>query len=120
MKKAIQVVLSVCLLAAAGYFVHQYLNAPVPGDEGKDALWLCTSAGCEREFRTPPAAMVANLKTNPDGAMPCPACGKSLTIRAAECTACMRAVRTIGHGQLPDACPHCKASMHGISVPTPG
>jgi len=113
MKKAVQLILCVCFLAAAGYVVHQHLNAPVPGDEQSDALWVCTSPGCKTDFRTTRSATIANLKVNPDGAMPCPTCGKSLTVRAVECSACKRAVLTSGHGQVPDTCPHCKTAMIG-------
>ena len=119
MKKFLQIMLSVCLLGAAGFIIHQRMNAPVPGDEASDALWVCTSPGCHKEFRTTRAATIQNLQVNPDGAMPCPGCGKSLTVRGFECPSCKRAALTTGHGEVPRTCPHCKAAMLTENASTP-
>lgn len=105
------VILSLAMLGAAAYFVSLNMQ-PEEGVESDGDLtnWLCTAEGCGAEFTTTRRQLLEIYEASPERAVPCPKCTKVLTVQAVQCASCSRLLRTVGHAQIPDVCPHCGKS----------
>lgn len=114
MQVVVKVAVAVTLLGAAAFFVYRSMapgadEAAGPGD----TRWLCTAAGCGKDFSLSFAALNEFYQKNPSAEPPCPACGTSGAVRAAACPSCGKTVPKLDRlaraaAKTPVVCPHCK------------
>ena len=101
--------LLICLLALgqAAYLTWGYFHQPAPDGEDRPVDFVCVAPGCGTEFIKTRPQLLQDQRSNPDGAVTCPKCGKALTKRAVRCPSCKKLVPLVGHGQVPPTCPSC-------------
>ena len=115
-KDMIMMFLAAAFLAVAGIvFINN--QGPKDNGEGLDRLDYYTCQNCGEEFSMT-LAELNEAKVHPETGLPvCPNCGEYTVTHAYPCPNCGRHLKLVGHGQLPDICPHCG---HRIVEPTPG
>ncbi len=114
MHVALKVGVAAALLGAAAFFVYRSM---APGAEEaagpSDTRWLCTAAGCGKDFLLSFKALDEFYQKNPSAEPPCPACGKSGAVRATACPSCGKTIPKRDRlaraaAKAPVVCPHCK------------
>lgn len=77
--------------------------------------WACEAPGCGHGFTLTLHELFKSGKY--DDGVRCPKCGKGECRRSHQCHACRGMIPIVGHGDLPDHCPHCKVR---VFIPRPG
>jgi len=106
-------------LAAAGFFFWRNLSAKSEYGEDLEAptYWLCANEGCGKEFQVSLGEFISAQGTGGEEVrVKCPACGSQKVLRANPCPHCGRNLQLIGHGSLPEICPHCKGKTGEIGA----
>ncbi|MBL8765225.1 MAG: zinc ribbon domain-containing protein [Phycisphaerae bacterium] len=100
-------------MAFAGAYAYKTLTSqPATGEETSEKRYFhCLETGCGADFDMTTGQMVAALKGNTEGSVPCPKCGKALTQERYMCDGCNTTYEPVGHGGRPDKCPHCGKSL---------
>jgi|GEM_PF-2113796 len=100
-------------LAVAALAVAAFVTVRTRGGNAEEGTlatltaWVCTDPGCGAEFRLTRAAVIENQAASEINLVACPSCGKSVTIRAAECPRCKHFNRTLPMGKVPSRCARC-------------
>lgn len=120
MSNQIKVLILVVALVGAGFFFYRSLTASSDSgvDLGEISYWVCANESCGKDFELTLAQLAS---VGQGGFVACPHCGQRKTARAAKCPACSRHITTVGHGSVPELCPHCgiklgEATAHGASA----
>lgn len=120
---SIKVIVLVAAVAGAGFFFYRSLSGPPESgvDMGQPTYWVCRNEACGKDFEISLSEFAKSKDES--GRVKCPACGQMKTQRANKCPSCSRNLELVGHGDLPEVCPHCKAnigeaSLHGKQPPT--
>ena len=111
-----QMILVVVALAAVGGAIFFATRGGDPAaDEGlsREAMFYCGNANCpERQFFSS-LRDLANVEVDEEGNYKCPNCGQFETVRGQACLSCNKVVPYVGHGSLPEKCPHCNQNPAG-------
>lgn len=120
MNTAIKIAIAVALLGAAVVFGLRSMGRSVEtdGDDPTDTRWMCTAEGCGKDFALSFAQLGEFYQKSPGASPPCPACGKSSTVRATACPSCGKTVakhdrQDRSGGAKPPTCPHCGKPLGG-------
>ncbi len=113
---SIKVGLLVAALAGAGFLFYRNLAGPSESgvDMGQPTYWVCRNEACGKDFEISLAELAK--KRDDNGRVACTFCGQLKTTRANPCPSCSRNLEFIGHGDLPEVCPYCKANVGDVAV----
>ncbi|MDX9910535.1 MAG: hypothetical protein RBS39_01750 [Phycisphaerales bacterium] len=107
MKQMILVVVALAAVGGAIYFATQ--GGQKKSDEGmsREAVFYCANPSCPEHDFSCSLRELGNLEVDEDGNFKCPHCGSFETTRGQACLSCGKAVPYVGHGSMPEKCPHC-------------
>lgn len=113
MSNQIKVGVIVVALAATAFLLYRNLTGK--SDSGVDlsepSYWVCRNEGCGRDFEVPLSVLAKKQKSNDTSPMTCSHCGSAKVTRANRCPSCAKNIEFVGHGELPEICPHCKTKI---------
>jgi len=110
MKNVVLTTIAVLALGAAALIITNSLKGQDTG-EGMDTEHAFLCQECGHGFQITKGQLARERRDGGGGNPECPECGTRKTSHAVLCEECGGHLQTIGHGQIPDVCPHCDARL---------
>ena len=116
MNQKVMLGFALIVLAVGVFGIYRWWSTPGSGTQSMEIQipWICKNPECGKDFDLT-TGEYAKMRVPGTSVVPCPHCGEIKTARGHKCPNpdCGRNSQSVGHGDAPEKCPHCGASMMG-------